>query len=263
MPSDTIKVLQINTQKSQAATSLVVKSANDLNADIILIQEPYTVSNQIVRFGSWQVLNKGAANERSKCGIIVCNKSISLALIPELSLNQITTAALHEGPVDNIICIYFSPFDKDEECINELTSVVRKLGNNTFIVARDRNAKSHLWYHEREDNRGRLLQDLLNEIDNISLNMSDTPTFQTARAKGWTDVCLAPTEVGRKVISCQTLLKDSASNHRYILTILEKDQSTTESHDNYYSKRTNWELFQEMFARNWRNYRFTEISSIT
>ncbi|XP_023222168.1 uncharacterized protein LOC111623714 [Centruroides sculpturatus] len=196
-----------------------------------------------------------------KCGIIVRNNNLNIALIPELSSYRITTAAVHNEPIDHIINAYFSPQDDDDDCIGELQNVLNKLGDTKYIIVGDINAKLALWYNEEEDNRGRLIQDILDKIDGISLNTSDIPTFETSRARGWTDVCLAPTRLGSLIETCETLTTTLASDHRYILTKIERTSQTISTKNNIYNRKTNWELFKTTFAAYWRSYTFCPLNT--
>ncbi|XP_023229261.1 uncharacterized protein LOC111629587 [Centruroides sculpturatus] len=259
MANNHFKILQINAQKSQAASSLVIKTANDLEADIILIQEPYTKNNAIICFGQWQVLYKGKGEERPKSGVIIRNKNINAALIPDLSLTKITTVGIQNGPIEFVICIYFSPYEEDKSCVNELGSIFQALQFKKLLVAGDANAKSPIWHHEEEDERGRLIKDILNEYDLTSMNTSKLPTFFNGRAQGWTDICLAPTELSNIIINCETILKDSVSDHRYILTTLNYNHPQLDLGTNKYQKRTNWDQFRSLFASNWRRYNFVPL----
>ncbi|XP_023218430.1 uncharacterized protein LOC111620685 [Centruroides sculpturatus] len=131
-----------------------------------------------------------------------------------------------------------------------------------YIVAVDINAKSPVWFHENEDNRDRLLVDLMHEHDCISLNTSGIPTFFTTRARGWTDICLTPTTVGSIIENCETLSTTSASDHRYVLTTVSKAQhhNTTSDKSNKFSKRiTNWDSYRLHFAENWRTYHYKDM----
>ncbi|XP_023229922.1 uncharacterized protein LOC111630127 [Centruroides sculpturatus] len=212
-----IRILQLNAQKSKAASSLLIKTANDTNSDIIMIQEPYTIDNTIVRFGNWRVL-AGHCNTRPKSGILVCNTSLDIALIPQLCSYRICTAVIHQKRPIYIIGVYFSPDDEHEDCINELANIIRRIDTNSVIIARDLNAKSAIWLHNKKDKRRRLVADLMEVHDLMSTNMTTYPTFHTPHAEGWTDICLVSMDLSHRIVDCETMLIPSASDHRYIMT---------------------------------------------
>ncbi|XP_023231128.1 uncharacterized protein LOC111631160 [Centruroides sculpturatus] len=212
-----INILQINTQKSKAACSHLIHTANARNIDLICIQEPYHINNSIVRFGRWNVLS-GNGNTTPKSGIICCNPRLDIAKIPHLCTQKLTTVILQLTDPIIIISAYFSPEDRDEDCIKELSDTLRKIKNKNFIVMGDLNGKSPIWFHEKEDRRGRMISDVMEEFNLISTNMTTYPTSYTPHAKGWTDVCLVSDNLSHKIENCETLLCPSASDHRFILT---------------------------------------------
>ncbi|XP_023222984.1 uncharacterized protein LOC111624384 [Centruroides sculpturatus] len=178
-----------------------------------MIQEPYTIDNTIVRFGNWKVL-AGHYNTRPKCGILVCNDKLNIALIPWLCSPNICTAMIHQENPIYLLSVYFSPEENDESCINELVSVTSRIDIKNVIIAGDLNAKSAIWFHNKEDKRGRLVADFMDANDLISVNMTTHPTFHTPHAEGWTDVCLVSADLGYQISDCETMLITSASDHR-------------------------------------------------
>ncbi|XP_067129716.1 uncharacterized protein [Centruroides vittatus] len=232
-----------------------------MTGTLTCIQEPYTIQGEIVRFGQWKIFANNTTADRTKCGIILRNSNINATLVPDLSSNKITVITMHQEPVDFLISVYFPPTDNDEECIIELSEVINKLTGKSYIIMGDVNAKSSLWFHEEEDNRGKLIEDLVNEMDGISLNTSDLPTFQTDRAKGWTNVCLAPTSVGSNITTCSTLHLNSASDHRYILTEIAMPIHSGPTTQQHYRWRTNWDSFRVTFGNLWRNFHFQDLTT--
>ncbi|XP_023229276.1 uncharacterized protein LOC111629609 [Centruroides sculpturatus] len=245
--TNTIRILQINAQKSKAASSLLIKTANDTNSDIIMIQEPYTIDNTIVRFGNWKVL-AGHYNTRPKCGILVCNDKLNIALIPWLCSPNICTAMIHQENPIYLLSVYFSPEENDKSCINELVSVTSRIDIKNVIIAGDLNAKSAIWFHNKEDKMGRLVADFMDSNNLISVNMTTHPTFHTPHAEGWTDVCLVSADLGYRISECETMLIPSASDHRYLLTQVS-DVIIEEQQTNHHKMHTNWETFQECFSQ--------------
>ncbi|XP_067118879.1 uncharacterized protein [Centruroides vittatus] len=257
----TINILQINTQRSKAACSQLIQTANENNIDIICIQEPYHINSSIVRFGRWNVLTSNEKT-RPKSGIICCNPKLDIAKIPHLSSDKITTAILQIDDPIVIISAYFSPKDNDEECIKELSNTIRKISNKKLMVMGDLNGKSPIWFHEKEDKRGRMISDVMSEFNLISTNMTTHPTFYTPYSKGWTDICVVTDNLSHLIDNCETLLCPSASDHRFILTQIQHNDSTgNDNLDSFQIKQTNWTAFREEFTSIWRKYTFPPISN--
>ncbi|XP_067129895.1 uncharacterized protein [Centruroides vittatus] len=248
-----IKILQINVQRSRAASSNVIKTANDLVIDIITIQEPHTINNKIVRFNNWRVITKNN-NSKPKCGIIVKNKTIDIALVLQLSNKIITTVIINQEEPIYLLSIYLSPYLEDRECIDELDKILKNIKGKNIIITGDANAKSATWYHPQEDERGRLLNGLMDEMDMVSSNMSTLPTFFTGFEEGWTDIFINTNDLSHKIRNCETLLRTSASDHRYILAEIQVKQKKDQ---HQWTSRThiNWELFKQKFAGKVENIR--------
>ncbi|XP_023242559.1 uncharacterized protein LOC111640745 [Centruroides sculpturatus] len=189
----------------------------------------------------------GQTNSRPKCGIIVCNPDLDIALIPQLCSNRICADVMQQPTPIYIICAYFPPDDEDERSINELTNAIQKINSNQIIVSGDLNAKSPIWFHIREDKRERLVADLMNSHDLISTNLTTHSTFYTLHAEGWTDVCLVSNELSHRITNCKTMLVPSASDHRYIVTHISNIFTSLHLKTQQVN-RTNWELFRELFG---------------
>ncbi|XP_023235522.1 uncharacterized protein LOC111634919 [Centruroides sculpturatus] len=199
----------------------------------------------------------GNTNNRPKSGFIICNPNLDIAKIPQLCNENITTVILQVPEPIILISVYFSPEENDDKCIRELSDVLRKISDRNIIITGDLNGKSPVWFHEKEDRRGRLITDLMEEFSLISTNMSTHPTFFTPFAKGWTDICLVSDNMAHKIDSCETLLSPTASDHRYILTQIQHDAPIGNSKPNSFQiKQTNWTIFRHEFAKNWQDYDF-------
>ncbi|XP_023212067.1 uncharacterized protein LOC111614926 [Centruroides sculpturatus] len=102
---------------------------------------------------------------------------------------------------------------------------------------------------------------MMEEHDLISVNMSDHPTFFTTRAKGWTDVCLVTSELAQSVIDCETLLTNTASDHRFIMTQINRVR-TDINYGYISSKHINWELYRKTFNEIWSNHDYPKIKNV-
>ncbi|XP_023235524.1 uncharacterized protein LOC111634921 [Centruroides sculpturatus] len=248
---DTLNIIQLNKQRGKAPSSLLVHKANELKTDLVLIQEPYNINKEIIGPGSWLLLYKPTDKTPKTC-IGVRNKNIDIALIPELSSSIITTAIIQTNIKVFLLNVYLSPYMEDEKGVEEIANVLKKINSRNIIVAGDINAKSPVWYNIQEDKRGRMIVDLMKEYDLISVNMSDHPTFFTAQARGWTDVCLMTNELAQNIKNCETLLTITASDHRIISTQIGTMKHRSQRQINYV-KHINWELFKRLFNDNWTN----------
>ncbi|XP_023211379.1 uncharacterized protein LOC111614230 [Centruroides sculpturatus] len=252
--SRSIRILQINLQRSKATSSLLIENANKLDADILLIQEPYIINNKIVRFGGWQILAK-QGEKKPKSRIIVRNDNIDIVLVPHLSNNIITTTVLHQEP-EIYMSIYLAPSEDYIESIKNLEQILRKINSKTLIGDFAFKSPATIWFSPKEDERGRQLNLLMEEMDLVSGNMSTIPMFFTVFAKRWNDICLISNDFMHKINSCETLTTTTTSDHRIILTEIKGTKILNNNTGKRIQTLTNWELFRENFARNWRNFTF-------
>ncbi|XP_067118883.1 uncharacterized protein [Centruroides vittatus] len=251
-----INILQINAQRGKGSSSLLMHKANKLKADIILIQEPYTVDKKVVRLGDWQVLYKNTDKKPKSC--IAASTKLDIALIPNLSSEIITTTIIHHTQPVYVINAYLSPYMKDETAISKIDKILRKINSTNIILAGDINAKSKIWYNEKENKRGRFFENLMEEFDLVSVNMTTHPTFFTTQAKGWTNVCLVSSDLAQLVENCETLLDNSASDHRYVFTQIMHISLKNEI-DYKTVRLTNWDYYRKLFNDNWLSHNFPEI----
>ncbi|XP_023209779.1 uncharacterized protein LOC111612759 [Centruroides sculpturatus] len=70
-----IKVLQINTEKCKAASSLLINTVTEKKIDIVVLQEPYTLDGGIIRFSNWKVFPPKGLYNKPKTGILSPQRS--------------------------------------------------------------------------------------------------------------------------------------------------------------------------------------------
>ncbi|XP_023216839.1 uncharacterized protein LOC111619362 [Centruroides sculpturatus] len=176
--SHTLNILQINLQRSKAASTEALQMVHDLKVDILVIQEPYVYNKKIAMLGNNKIHNTITSDNRIKTGIIAYNNSIMTQLIAQHSNNYFTTVKVDTRDDGiYIISFYCSPDEDLTHPLDLLSLTMEQLKGNKVIVMGDFNAKSHLWHSPKEDPRGYKLCELIAAFSLTSLNDSPLPTF--------------------------------------------------------------------------------------
>ncbi|XP_023229285.1 uncharacterized protein LOC111629618 [Centruroides sculpturatus] len=243
-------LLSINTQKCKAASSMVIKIAEEHKADIICLQEPYLVSNTIVRYGRWRVFPSKVYTDVLKTSILITNKNIPANYCNDLSNECVTTILITINNKEIYISlVYCSPYLNIDIIIDKLQRIHNHLKNHIWLITGDFNAKSPIWHSPEEDNRGYKICEYMSTNHFVSCNSSPLPTYYCDRGKSWVDIVLANNKAQCLIKSCYTIDETGSSDHRYIKTIIENTCQNYKQHN--ISKKTNWNYFQELFKYQW------------
>lgn len=215
-----INILQINLQRSKAASSLTYKIAIDKNINLITIQAPFKVDNKIAFFGNNLILPNSLKDLEIKTGIVVLNKNLDVMLLSQFCSRFLTTAYVKSNTLDfYLISVYVSPTDDLNSALAELGSIVGSLGDVPICICGDFNAKSHIWASPVEDNRGRDVVDFMFQFDFSSINDSSHSPFSTVNGESWINLCLANSQIIRLRPVRSTQTDDKISDHHFIDTI--------------------------------------------
>jgi len=140
-----IKCLQLNLQHSRAATSNLPQIILQYNLDIVFVQEPYTILNNVAGFPkSFRIFAHGSDRKRS--AIIVNNNEDDVMAITQVSNEDvILTEIRYEGPTFFGASLYL-PIDSDIERDLEKVDILQLTKRDGLILAIDSNATSKLWF---------------------------------------------------------------------------------------------------------------------
>ena len=92
--------MQINLQRSRAASANLTKIATDDEIDIIFIQEPYTIQTKVIGIPTiYTTFTAGGA--RPRAAMVVTNKGIDTTMIRQPSDKDAVTVEIIKGNKNN------------------------------------------------------------------------------------------------------------------------------------------------------------------
>ncbi|XP_023223763.1 uncharacterized protein LOC111624984 [Centruroides sculpturatus] len=244
-----LKLLQINLQRSKAASTEAMHMVNTHGTDILVVQEPYCYNREIALFGKLNIFKYSDPNDNPLTGIIMVNRNINAhQLTQHTSKYHTTIITKMDTTAIAIISFYCPPSEDITHPLEMLQDTIEQLSGIPVMVAGDFNAKSQVWHSPVEDPRGYKVMEMVNSLDLRSMNTSTLATYSSSTGESWVDICLANRHLIPYGVMCTTLNVQSASDHRYIETILRAvrvDKQLCTRH------KTNWKLFQDQIRSNW------------
>lgn len=240
-----INILQVNIDRSSAATDHLVKYVHDNNIHIILIQEPYA---KHTRFPSrFRIFTVGIAT-----AVVVTNSSVVASLVPEMS-NEFTTSVLIEYGRHKVILnsTYFTPAGDITAQCNSLQQIVDLNTSYPLIISIDSNARSPVWGDRLQNRRGDIFLDFMATHGFIFHNTNREPTFSGHQGESFIDLTVSTISAARYIKNWELSQDDSLSQHRYIRYQLNFDFNQTplfiEEHSlhRYNTSKANWDSFHQ------------------
>ncbi|XP_035229955.1 uncharacterized protein LOC118201903 [Stegodyphus dumicola] len=223
-----INFIQINLQKSRAATAHAVDYAVNAKADILIVQEPSTRDGKIVGFPlRWSIYQHVNKAELPRAAIVILNPLWS----PLVFKTDRDHVAILLELIDIKIILYsiYSPPTASLESALLFLEYIRQhypVPNN--IIVGDLNAHSTIWGYPQTDVSGHLLEDFLNSNNLVLHNTIDAPpTFEQASTYGWPDLTISTPPTAVYVQNWTVDYISGLSDHKYVLFQLEHTTSTS------------------------------------
>lgn len=203
-----LKVIQVNANRSKTAQDLLEATARERRADMLLVCEPNNVRTE-----SW--LNDGPAGDVA-------------IQIRGAARTQVTGWG---SPAKGIVwtrvagvltyCCYFSPNRTPNEFRHWTDVLERSIRGHSsrseLLVVGDLNAKAALWGSRTTDDRGEVVLDMMASLDLHVANVGRTPTFERGNSTSIIDVTLASENLLAAIHDWKVLSGTyCGSDHRYI-----------------------------------------------
>ena len=198
-----------------------------LDADILLMQEPYSINGHIPGFGNGaRVISRGNVGQPPWAAICVRNRGFTVLEISDLCTTHCVCVQISiDGAEIYVVSQYFPPSVDIGVGLAHLDRIVTRLKGRILVIGADANAKSHLWHSGRTDGRGEELEQLIARHDLLVLNEPGQPTtFQSTRGSSNIDVTLASWEAIPLMSTWKVHESGSSSDHRIIETRLDLNQ---------------------------------------
>ncbi|KAJ8958967.1 hypothetical protein NQ314_006331 [Rhamnusium bicolor] len=131
---------------------------------------------------------------------------------------------------------YASP-NKDIEDLKMTLQEIRDriMGKNECaLVVGDFNAKPPQWGMRATDTRGRVLTEWIAQLDLAILNVGDAPTFVRQDYGSILDLSLGTADIGRKIVYWEVSVKETLSDHKYIIFEVQEEKGTPKTRQQRY-----------------------------
>ena len=256
-----LRVLQINLNKSQAATAELGRLGLEGRFDVALIQEPYFRPNSKTLPGlSEQGFRACFAGNPPLSAILVTNPGLSLFSHQSLSDDSITVATI-SSTTDTFVFVSAYHKGKPRHAnvgrnsnatdLLKLSSVIDSFPGHKLCFGIDTNAYSYDWGSTEEDQRGVDLSEFL-AADNITLlNDGHLATYchQTTQASSFIDITAVSAPLLRSAQSWSVSRDTSLSDHRYIVfefALVSVPVSARTHSKRFCLARADWDLFRRL-----------------
>lgn len=249
------KCVQANLQRSKAAMVCINELITRRAVDIALIQEPYCKTNTISGISkSWRIFQAGRGRKRS--AVIVANPNLDAILISECSDEDHVTLEIRDRLGFSFVVVsgYFDSNQDIQGNFRKLGKVLDRFRNTRVLIGIDSNARSTTWFDFKTNQRGRLLEDFIDEKGLLIMNNNDrTPSFETRRSKSWIDLTLCTAQLVRSVRNWGIGDEEITSDHNLIMfEITNAHQmyaSQNEQSTRYKVREADWGKFRETLCR--------------
>lgn len=202
-----LKILQINLNRCQAAHDLLHQTQLELQADIVLISEPY-------------INNTYWFTDTGNCSAIW---ETPRALSRGTSIRPIYNGRGHVSALLDdtlIISCYFAPsLSLEQFCLalDEIEEVIQKLSPKEIIIGGDFNAKSPMWGSRFCDKRGSEVMSWAGKNNILPARSEGKATFNKNGKKSLIDIKLCNHAAFNRLTSSRIMKNFSASDHYYLL----------------------------------------------
>lgn len=197
----TLRFLQINLNCCKVAQQLMLQTATEKRANILIISEPNRNCKE------WY------ADTEGKAAIALLQGAI-----PEQIGKPGKGYAWLRYQGIRIYSCYVSPNITMAEYIDYLQNLEASIRseNGEVILAGDFNAKNAEWGSATNDKRGDELSALIATLDLYVCNKGATPTFERGRSSSVLDVTFATQSTAAQIIEWTVLNEETRSDHMYL-----------------------------------------------
>lgn len=195
-----------------------------MEADICVVSEP---NRAIVKKGGW------LSDEKEDAAIRINNKTVRL----QAQGRGHGFVWIRTGDVVLYSC-YTSPnetLQEFERFLDKLEDSIAAHKGRKVIVTGDFNAAGRGWGSASNDTRGREIYEWTARNDLIIVNDGLTPTFARRSQESYIDLTMRSETAD--VYNWQVLMKETSSDHRYIVFMIEGSETYTENTRRWRSDR--------------------------
>ncbi|XP_031358200.1 uncharacterized protein LOC116181893 [Photinus pyralis] len=198
-----IKVIQANINNSRAAFDLLIHTARERGADLLVVSECAKAKHPNM--------------VKSRTGRVALIGTSESATINKVNSGRNYVWADIDGVV---VCgCYFPPNDTIETFGDDLDELIKDLRGRgkSFVVAGDLNAASTVWGCEKTNKRGNMVEEMAAVMDLMVVNEGNAHTFERGESRSIIDITLASGgSTNFNVRNWKVENEETLSDHKYI-----------------------------------------------
>jgi len=255
-----IKIGQLNLGNSRAACDEARHTLCDLDLDIFLLQEPYSIGGTVRCFGMGaihQILGNHADGNRPMAAIVVKPEMNPLSMVQH-SNTHFTVMQINSpiGPIA-IISSYFQYAHPIAPYITKLENILNALKGKHIIFCGDVNATSTLWHANIADDKGEELEELIYRHQLAVVNEDlGVGTHKSGRK---IDLTLCTTSLVGRIKNWQIWPDATISDHNLITFDVTFGDTTAEQDikPRFKPEKVQWTRFNDQLERRLREQPLT------
>lgn len=262
------KVIQANLQRKKLALKELLQEGHKRGTSFAIVQEPYVGSvGEITPASGFRVIQRTQNRVKPvKSAIVVFDDQLEILECPELTTENIVVMILKSMTSKiGVVSVYFEDSLPIEPYLTHIKMISEKLSECQLIIGGDVNAWSPWWGSRSENQRGKLMMGIIDELNMHILNEGTAPTFYTIRNnvefKSNVDVTACSQEIMTNIDNWKVNTDLTSADHNAITFSINLNKPLAKrpikSTRKYNTKKANWQLFRQQFRRN------LQISNVT
>lgn len=238
-----ICIVQHNVNRQRIASQQLRDYSVDIRADIILIQEPVISEGRVYGFEDHTCVLKG---DKAASAVIILNNKLQALEVSQYNDDYIVAVKVGSGVDANtmtLVSAYFKYNMPTLDFVEKLRPILER--ERYTIIGADVNGHSTLWHCNRQNDRGRHVETLIEDFD---LRIANTPQpISTYHREGMgesnIDVTLMAPHLQDR-ISDWTVSNETDSDHNVLTYKIDKKSTAqTATKQRYNIRKANWDIF--------------------
>lgn len=256
---------QLNAQHKRVATSNLINLIEQFNADLIFLQEPYCLNNELAGVPKqYKIHSMGTGRKRA--ATLINNKTIDSVLITQLSNEDCVLVEINYGSLKFFAAnIYLDYGDDIENGLNVITSITQYVKTEKLLITVDSNSRSAMWHDIMTNARGKKLEEFIVASSLFIINEDNYGfTFESSRGKSKIDITLSSSNFCSYLTEWKSGMEESCSDHKLIqfeISKQKKDEATFNHHAvKYNTKKGSFESFECNLKKNFsKSFNCTKV----
>jgi len=251
--SNIIRALQVNMNNQLIVAEQIRDRCIAEHIDLVLVQEPPTNENgMVVHFETCQQVS---GTEGPGAAIIIASNRLKCIKVEQHTSKYVATAKVSLDGREESSVVVVSAYFKYDRPTTDFTEIIRCIAQQqrTLLICADCNGHSLRWHNRDTNARGRIVEEMIDDLDLCILNIpSPTPTYERAQmGSSNIDLTLATANLNGKIRNW-AVSDDTDSDHNTLsFELLTSRPTPNENLKDYFNvKKADWQKFQNALALN-------------